>query len=124
MNIYDEILNKYASSVGYVEELKNDSKFLYKKTQLLSKICIFAESLHRIKRKQGIYYIVGYDLGNSYELKEHINDDPKNNLNVWQFCFIKTSKTPNICFMINSLNDTYEEVNLDDIIEVTDNENM
>lgn len=119
MNMYDEILNKYADFLGYSRELKADGKAIYKQTQLMNKISIFTDELNKIRRKGGKHFLLGYELGNACVTQDNINSDPKENLSVWQFHFIKNSETPNICFFIDTDNNTYKEIIINEVIHTS-----
>ena len=50
MNIYDEMLNKYASFLGYEEKIKSDEDYLMNKIETLKIIFMVNADFEKVKK--------------------------------------------------------------------------
>ena len=125
MNIYTEILKKYADFLGYTGEIIDDFDTMYEQKQKYDRIIMLNDELDRVKRHPDLYYVIGYDTGfsvlSAMEICKYKHTD---NISVFSFKYCYETNRPNVCVEIDSTNNTYKEIKLEDLFVTNANENM
>ncbi len=122
MNIYDEILNKYAQFLGYEGRTKADAAYLLDERDKLERITQFNDGLILINKnsKKTCYrraIIVGHETGFAYETDgERFSRGI--DLERMTIEHLYKNKTPCICFIIDLRDNTYREITIDEVIEI------
>lgn len=120
MNMYDEMLNKYAQFLGYDGKIKADEKYLRDEIGKLEKIIMLEDTLSNIKfdsyncnyRKA---FLACYNEGSAHKIEgETVKGQDVN----WIiFNNLYNLSVPCICFMIDANNNTYKEVTIGEAIK-------
>lgn len=120
MNMYDEMLNKYAQFLGYDGKIKADEKYLRDEIGKLEKIIMLEDTLSNIKFDSnncnyGRTFLACYNEGSAHKIEgetvkgQDVNRIIFNNLN--------NLSVPCICFMIDANNNTYKEITIGEAIK-------
>ena len=124
MNIYDEMLNKYAAFLGYEGKIKADEKHIMNEIEKLKIVLMVNDDLDNIRKsyekskdKLGRTIFVGYNNGSAY-ITEGKSSSPDTNLNMIAINRVYEDKEPCVCFVIDGRNNTYEEISIDDAINI------
>lgn len=123
MNMYDEMLNKYAQFLGYDGKIKADEKYLRDKVEKLSSIMIVEDTLSEIKsrneEKYGRTIFLGYNVNCAYKTEglTHKGTD-LDSIVMGQFCNMYKGEKPCICFEIDVRGNTYREITIDEVADI------
>lgn len=121
MNIYTEILKKYADFLGYTGEIIDDFDTMYKQKQKYDRIIMLNDELDRVKRRSDLYYVIGYDTGFSVlSAMDFYKYKHTDNICVFSFKYCYETNRPNVCFavfFVNNANNTYKEIKLEDLFK-------
>lgn len=122
MNIYDEILNKYAQFLGYEGKTKADVTYLLDERDKLERIIQFNDRLIIIDKtsKKSCYrrtVIAGYKTGFAYSTEDECFSGGVD-LEMITFENLWKNKTPCVCFIINPRNNTYKEITIDEAMSI------
>lgn len=120
MNIYDEILNKYAQFLDYEGKVKADEEYLLGQRDKLEKIIMLEDTLSNIKFESyncnyGRTFLACYNEGSAHKVEgENIKGQDVN----WIiFNNLYNEVVPCICFMIDSNDNTYKEITIEEAIK-------
>lgn len=121
MNIYDEMLNKYAQFIGYNGKVKADEKYLRDEVEKLSSIMIAENTLSEIKsrntEKYGRTIFLGYNESCAYKTEGLTRRGTDwDSMIIEQFYKYKEEK-PCICFEIDVRGNTYREITIDEVAD-------
>lgn len=124
MNIYDEMLNKYASFLGYEGKIKSNEDYLMSQIEKLKIIFMVNDDFEKVKKSYernknnlGRTILVCHECGSAYVTEGNpssINTD----INMLGINRVYKDKEPCICFIIDGCNNTYEEVTIDDVMKI------
>lgn len=122
MNIYDEILNKYAQFLGYEGRTKADTTYLLDERDKLKRIIQFNDGLILINKNSkktcyGRAIIVGHETGFAYETDGE-RFSGRIDLEMITFENLWKNKTPCVCFIIDPRNNTYKEITIDEAMSI------
>ena len=124
MNIYDEMLNKYASFLGYEGKIKSDGDYLMDKIEKLKIIFMVNDDFEKVKKSYkkaksnlGRTVFVCHSYGSAY-VTEGNPSSIDTDINMLGINRIYKDKEPCICFMIDGCNNTYEEISINDVINI------
>lgn len=124
MNIYDEMLNKYAAFLGYEGKIKADEKLIMNEIEKLKIVLMVNDDLDNIKKsyekskdKLGRTIFVGYNNGSAY-ITEGKPVLPVTNLNMIAINRVYEDKEPCVCFVIDGQNNSYEEISIDEVMNI------
>lgn len=124
MNIYDEMLNKYAAFLGYEGKIKADENHIMKEIEKLKIVLMVNDDLDNIKKsyeksknKLRRTIFVGYNNGSAY-ITEGKAVLPDTNLNMIAINRVYEDKEPCICFVIDEQNNSYEEISIDEVMNI------
>lgn len=124
MNIYDEMLNKYSAFLGYEGKIKADENHIMKEIEKLKIILMVNDDLDNIKKSYeksknnlGRTIFVGYNNGSAYII-EGKSSSPDTNLNMIAINRVYEDKEPCVCFGIDGKNNAYEEISIDDVVNI------
>lgn len=123
MNIYDEILTKYAQFLGYKGKVKADEKYLRDEVEKLSSIMIAEDTLSEIKsrntEKYGRTIFLGYNENCAYKTEGLTRKGTDlDSIVMGQFCNMYKGEKPCICFEIDVRNNTYREITIDEVADI------
>lgn len=115
MNMYDEMLNKYAQFLGYEGKVKADEKYLLDERNKLEKIMQLEDTLSNIKFDSyncnyGRTFLACYDEGSAYKIEGKAVKGQDVNWVI--FSNLYNGTTPCICFMIDANDNTYKEISI------------
>ena len=120
MNIYDEILNKYAQFLGYEGKVKADEEYLLSERDKLEKIIMLEDTLSDIKFEScncnyRRTFLACYNEGSAHKIEgENIKGQDVN----WIiFNNLYNEVVPCICFMIDANDNTYKEITIGEAIK-------
>ena len=120
MNMYDEMLSKYAQFLGYDGKIKADEKYLLSERGKLEKIIMLEDTLSNIKFNSyncnyGKTLLACYNEGSAHKIEgETVKGQDVN----WIiFNNLYNLSVPCICFMIDANNNTYKEVTIEEAIK-------
>lgn len=123
MNIYDEILNKCASFIGCGGKIKADEEYLLNEIESLKKLLMINDDLERIKKSYngttkayGKTFFVCYQDNSAYITEGRISG-AISNLNEIVIKRVFKDKIPCICFVIDGYNNTYQETDINSVID-------
>lgn len=115
MNMYDEMLNKYAQFLGYDGKIKADETYLLSERDKLEKIIMLADTLSDIKFDSyncnyGKAFLACYNEGSAHKIEgENVKGQDVN----WIiFSNLYNDATPCICFVIDANKNIYKEISI------------
>lgn len=120
MNMYDEMLSKYAQFLGYNGKIKADEKYLRDEIDKLEKIIMLEDTLSNIKFDSyncnyGKTLLACYNEGSAHKIEgETVKGQDVNRI---IFNNLYNLSVPCICFMIDANNNTYKEVTIGEAIK-------
>lgn len=122
MNIYDEMLNKYAQFLGYEGKVNANTTYLLDEKDKLERITQFNEGLIIIDKNHkktcyGRTIIAGYKTGFACKT-EDMCFSGRTDLEMITFESLWKNKTPCICFIIDLRNNTYKEITIDEAMSI------
>lgn len=122
MNIYDEMLSKYASFLGYEGKIKSDDDYIMSEIDKLKIILMVNNDFMNVKKNYananlGRTIFVCYERGSAY-ITEGKPSSISTDINMLGINRVYKDKEPCICFMIDERNNTYEEISIDDAIDI------
>mgnify|MGYP007025981406 FL=1 len=123
MNIYDEILNKYAQFLGYEGKVNTNTIYLLNERDKLERITQFNDRLIIIDKnsKKSCYrrrtVIAGYKTGFAYSTEDECFSG-RIDLEMITFENLWKNKTPCVCFIIDPRNNTYKEITIDEAMSI------
>ena len=120
MNIYDEILNKYAQFLGYEGKVKADEEYLLGERDKLEKIIMLEDTLSNIKFESyncnyGRTFLACYNEGSAHKIEGKTVKGQ--DVNGMTFCYLYNKVVPCICFMIDANDNTYKEITIGEAIK-------
>lgn len=123
MNIYDEMLNKYAQFLGYEGKVKSDKKYLRDEVEKLSSIMIAENTLSEIKsrntEKYGRTIFLGYNESCAYKTEGLTRRGTDwDSMIMEQFCNMYEEEKSCICFEIDVRSNTYREITIDEVGDI------
>lgn len=123
MNIYDEMLNKYAQFIGYNGKVKADEKYLRDEVEKLSSIMIAENTLSEIKsrntEKYGRTIFLGYNESCAYKTEGLTRRGTDlDSMIMEQFCNMYEEEKSCICFEIDVRSNTYREITIDEVGDI------
>ena len=122
MNMYDEMLNKYAQFLGYEGKVKANEEYLRDEIEKLSTIMIAEDILSEIRSRNTEEYgrtiFLGYKENCAYKTEGLTRKGTDLDLMIIErFCNIYKKK-PCICFEINVRDNTYREISVDEMADI------
>lgn len=124
MNIYDEMLNKYASFLGYEGKIKSNEDYLMSQIEKLKIIFMVNDDFEKVKKSYkrnknnlGRTILVCHECGSAYVIEGNPSSI-STDINMLGINRVYKDKEPCICFMIDEYNNTYEEISIDDAINI------
>lgn len=122
MNIYDEILNKYAQFLGYEGKVNTNTIYLLNERDKLERITQFNDRLIIIDKnnKKSCYgrtIIAGYKTGFACKT-EGMCFSGRIDLERMTIEHLYKNETPCICFIIDLRDNTYREITIDEVADI------
>lgn len=120
MNMYDEMLNKYAQFLGYEGKIKSDETYIMDEIEKLKKVLLVNDDMLKIRsayeknNNLGRTILVCHSNGSAHITEEDANKHK--DLDIIVFNRVYDCKLPCICFMIDANNNTYKEVTIGEAI--------
>lgn len=122
MNMYDEMLNKYAQFLGYDGKIKADEKYLLSERGKLESIMIAENTLSEIKsrntEKYGRTIFLGYNESCAYKTEGLTRWGTDWDLMIIEQFYKHKEEKPCICFEIDVRGNTYREITIDEVSDI------
>lgn len=122
MNMYDEILNKYAQFLGYAGKVKADEKYLLSERDKLERLIRLNDELNSIDKHSkaenyGKTILACYESNFVYKSEgEPACQRPDLEMIIFKICY--ANKVPCICFEIDVKGNTYREITFDKVADI------
>jgi len=122
MNMYDEMLNKYAQFLGYEGKVKADEKYLLSERDKLERLIRLNDELdsidkHSKAKNYGRTILACYESNFAYKSEgEPACQEPDPEMIIFKICYAK--KVPCICFEIDVRGNTYREITFDEVTDI------
>lgn len=122
MNMYDEMLNKYAQFLGYEGKVKADEKYLLSERDKLERLIRLNDELELIAKHSktenyGRTILACYESNFAYKIEgEPACRRPDLEMIIFKNYYAK--KEPCICFEIDVRSNTYREITIDEVADI------
>lgn len=121
MNIYDEMLNKYANFLGYEGKVKADEKYLIRERNKIEKLIQFNSELEALDKhnesvqERTIFACYKTNVAHTTEGEPACK---KTDIDIIMIRNNYTLKNPCICFEIDIKNNTYREITIEEMADI------
>ena len=120
MNMYDEMLNKYAQFLGYEGKVKADEKYLIRERNNIEKLIQFNDELETLDKhcnesEQGRTIFACYKTNVAHTTEPACK---KTDIDIIMIRNNYTLKNPCICFEIDIKNNTYRDMSVDEMADI------
>lgn len=122
MNMYDEILNKYAQFLGYEGKVKADEQYLLSERDKLERLIRLNDELdsidkHSKAKNYGRTILACCESNFAYKSEgEPACQEPDPEMIIFKICYAK--KVPCICFEIDVRGNTYREITFKEVTDI------
>lgn len=121
MNMYDEMLNKYAQFLGYEGKVKADEKYMIRERNKIEKLIQFNDELEALGKHnesvQGRTIFACYKT-NVAHTTEGEPACKKTDIDIIMMRNNYALKNPCICFEIDVRGNTYREISVDEMADI------